>query len=324
MEKLILETVQRGVKSYHKLDSFPVIIGRAFTSDVIVSDITVSASHLKIDRSEAGFEVQNLSDENGSRLNNERLSGHPVPLEVPAQINLGDFKGRLLAPDTTLAPTRIKSAKSGWFSFLSSPYWSVFFVLLTAVVMAVDKYISTPVAQDVLVYISKVLPAMLMLFGLALLISSVSRLSAHRWAFIPALNIASLFLLLPLLFGYIGHFLDYFFTTGWSSTVMKHTTSLLLLPALLVLYLARVHYLKFITAVGISVLVTMPVTAFFVADFVDQISNRSSFTPVPKYNKTLSSLDFRMKKTMKVDDFLDQSQTVLDQKVNKLLEKAKE
>ena len=61
MEKLILETTQRGVKTYHKLENFPVILGRGFDSDVIISDITVSPSHVKIDIGENGFEIQNLS-----------------------------------------------------------------------------------------------------------------------------------------------------------------------------------------------------------------------------------------------------------------------
>ena len=129
MEKLIFEMTQRGVKSYHKLESFPVVIGRGFDSDLIVSDITVSPSHLKIAQGDNGFEVQNLSTENGTRLNNTKLSDEPVPLVVPSVIKLGDFKGRLLSPEVELAPTRIKSTKNGWFSFLSNPYWAGFFII---------------------------------------------------------------------------------------------------------------------------------------------------------------------------------------------------
>ena len=324
MEKLILEMTQRGVKTYHKLDKFPVIIGRGFDSDVIISDVTVSPTHLKIDRGENGFEIQNLSTENGTRLNGVQLSGESESLSIPARLNLGDFKSRLLAPDTAIAPTRIKSARNGWFSFLSNPYWAGFFVVLTAIAIAVGKYISTPIAQDSLMYLSKVLPAMLLMLALALLIAGVSRLSAHRWAFVPALSIASLFLLLPMAFEYIGQFMDYLLTADWPSSIIKHSTEFLLLPALLILYLTRVHYVRFLSAMGIAVLVTMPVSAFFVSDLVDQMSNRSGFTPMPNYNKSLSSLDIRLKKTMAVDDFLEQSRAVLDEKVEKLLKQAGE
>lgn len=323
MEKLILETTQRGVKSYHKLEKFPVIVGRGFDSDVIVSDVTVSPSHLKIDRVDDGFEIQNLSTENGTMLNDEKLSDRAELLSIPAHVKLGDFKGRILSPDAEIAPTRIKSARNGWFSFLSNPYWAAFFVIITAFAIAAGKYISTPVTQDSLMYLSKVLPAMLLMLALALLIASVSRLSAHRWAFIPALSIASLFLLLPIVFEYAGQFLDYLLTTDWPSTVLKHSTEFLLLPALLILYLTRVHYVRFVSAIGIAVLVTMPVTAFFVSDLVDEMSNRSGFTPMPKYNKSLSSLDIRLKKTMEVDEFLQESQDELDKKIEKLLRQAR-
>lgn len=161
MEKLILETTQRGVKSYHKLEKFPVIVGRGFDSDVIVSDVTVSPSHLKIDRVDDGFEIQNLSTENGTMLNDEKLSDRAELLSIPAHVKLGDFKGRILSPDAEIAPTRIKSARNGWFSFLSNPYWAAFFVIITAFAIAAGKYISTPVTQDSLMYLSKVLPAML-------------------------------------------------------------------------------------------------------------------------------------------------------------------
>ena len=324
MEKLILETTQRGVKTYHKLEKFPVIIGRGFDSDVIISDVTVSPTHLKIDRGEHGFEIQNLSTENGTRLNNVQLSDQAESLSIPASLKLGDFKSRLLAPGTAIAPTRIKSASNGWFSFLSNPYWAGFFVILTACAIAVGKYISTPVAQDPLMYLSKVLPAMLLMLALALLIASVSRLSAHRWAFVPALSIASLFLLLPFLFEFVGQFFDYLLTTDWPSSMIKHATEFLLLPALLLLYLTRVHYMRFLSALGIAVLVTMPVTAFFVSDLVDQMSNRSGFTPMPDYNKSLSSMDIRLKKTVEVGEFLEESQSVLDSKVEKLLKQARE
>jgi len=324
VEKLILETTQRGVKSYHKLEKFPVIIGRGFDSDVIISDVTVSPTHLKIDRLEEGFEIQNLSSENGTKLNDVPLSESPQSLSIPAEVRLGDFKGRILSPTAEVAPTRIKSASNGWFSFLSNPYWAGFFVIITAIAIAAGKYISTPVSQDSLMYLSKVLPAMLLMLALALLIASVSRLSAHRWAFVPALSIASLFLLLPLVFEYIGQFLDYLLTTDWPSTILKHSTEFLLLPILLILYLTRVHYIRVISAIGIAVLVTMPVTAFFISDMVDQMSNRSGFTPMPNYNKSLSSLDIRLKKTMEVSDFLEQSESVLNEKVEKLLEQARD
>lgn len=318
MEKLIFEMTQRGVKSYHRLDSFPVTIGRGFDSDLIVSDITVSPSHLKITRDDEGFKLRNLSTENGTRLNNKQLLDEPVVLEVPANIRLGDFKGRLLSPNVEPEPTRIKSTKNGWFSFLSNPYWAGLFIISSILASAAGIYNSTPVSQDFLMYVSKILPAILFMLGLALLIASVSRLSAHRWAAVPALSIAALFFLLPSLFGYIGQFLNYFLTADWPSSIITHSVQFLLLPTLLTLYLTRVHYTRFLAAAGVAVLVTMPFSAWYISDLVDQISNQSGFSPMPNYNKSLSSFDIRMKKTMSVDDFLEQSQKVLDKKLEDL------
>lgn len=319
MEKLILETTQHGLKAYHKLERFPVLVGRGLDCDVIVSDMTVSPVHLKIDRTAQGYEVQNLSEENGTRLKGELMKDQAMPLDIPTEFALGDLKLRVLSRDSAVAPTRVKSSTKGWLGCLNNPFWAMIFVLLTAVSIVVSRYISTPVSQDYLMYISKVLPALLLMFGLALLIASVSRLSMHRWAFVPAVSIASLFLLLPILLEHLGHFLDYLLTTNWPSTVIEHASDFLLLPALLMLYLVRVHYTRFISAFGIAVLVTMPVTAYLVSDVVDQLSNSSGFSPMPSFNKTLSAMDWRVKETMEVGHFIEQSSEVLDQRVERLL-----
>ena len=72
-------------------------------------------------------------------------------------------------------------------------------------------------------------------------------------------------------------------------------------------------------AIGIAFLVTMPVSAFFASDLVQEMSNNSGFTPMPTYNKTLSAFDVRMQKTLVVDDFLQQSEGVLNDRMKVLI-----
>jgi phosphotransferase system glucose/maltose/N-acetylglucosamine-specific IIC component len=157
------------------------------------------------------------------------------------------------------------------------------------------------------------------LFVVAFIISVVSRLTKHRWAFIPALSIAGLLFLIPLLFDHLGHFLSYFTNSVFAASLLKYATSFLLLPLLLTFYLKRVHYTNWVPAIGIAMVVTMPVSAFFASDLVQEMSNNSGFTPMPTYNKTLSAFDLRMQKSMDVDEFLEQSEVVLKQEVKQLL-----
>lgn len=322
MEKLILELTHRGKPSHHKLTTFPVTIGRAYDCDVVVSDITVSPKHLRIDETEGGFELSSLGDENGTVLNKEKMTEHQrVALPLPSTLTLGELRARLIDPTMQVAPTQLTTKGVGWFSFFSNPFWAILFIALTGLTVVVSKHIRTPVQQEELIYFNALLLPLLGMFVVAFLIAVVSRLTMHRWAFIPALSISGLLFLIPQLFDHLGHFLDYLTTSGTVASIIKYVTSFLLLPMLLTFYLKRVHYTHWLPAIGIAVLVTMPVSAFFASDLVQEMSNNSGFTPMPAYNKTLSAFDVRLQPTIEVDEFLQQSEAILKQQVDQLLSK---
>lgn len=324
MAKLILETIYKGQRAYHKLDSFPVSVGRALDNDVIVSDVTVSPHHLRIDEKESGFEVTNLSNENGTKLDSVKMSEATAALEIPSRLLLGDLKINIMSPDTELTPTRIKATKVGFFSLLKNPYWAAFFVVLSFLLTLLGRFIRTPVAEDPWVHVSKVLPALLFVFLIALVIACVSRLSAHRWALVPAISIAALFMLLPQVFDHVGRFLDYYLTSSLPSSIFEHVRNFLLVPLLLVIYMIRVHYLKLLSAFGIAFLATMPISAFFLVDVVDNLSNTQGFSPMPSYNKSLSSIDLRAKQTMSIDSFIDQASIQLDDNMKQSIKESAE
>jgi len=322
MEKLILELTHRGKPSHHKLVEFPVTIGRAYDCDVVVSDITVSPKHLRIDETDDGFELNSLGNENGTVLNKEKMTEHQrVTLQLPSTLMLGELRAKLIDPQMQVAPTQLTSKGVGWFSFFSNPFWSILFIALTGLFVIVSKHIRTPVQQEQLIYFNALLLPLLGMFVVAFLIAVVSRLTMHRWAFIPALSISGLLFLIPQVFDHFGHFLDYLTTSGALASVIKYVTSFLLLPLLLTFYLKRVHYIHWLSAIGIAALVTMPVSAFFASDLVQEMSNNSGFTPMPNYNKTLSAFDIRMQKTVEVDEFLKQSEGILRGQVKQFLHK---
>ena len=312
MAKLILETVYKGKRDYHQVHSFPATVGRALDNDIIVSDITVSPKHLHIDEKDGGFEVTNLSNENGTKVDKVKLSNDPTTLELPSRLMLGDLKVTAMLPDTEVAPTQIKASKAGFFSFLTNPFWAFTFVVLSFLFTLLGKFIRTPVAEEPWVYVSKVLPALLFIFVIALVISCVSRLSTHRWALIPAISISALFMLLPQIFDHVGRFFDYYLTSSLPSTVLENIRNFLLVPLLLIIYMVRVHYVKIMLALKIALLAAMPIIAFFLLDVVTQMSNNQGFTPMPSYNKSLSSMDIRAKKTVSIDEFIDQASAELD------------
>ncbi len=320
MEKLILELTHRGKSSYHKLSTFPVTIGRAYDCDVVVSDITVSPRHLTIDETDDGFELNSLGNENGTTLNKVKMTeNHNMSLSLPSSLMLGELRAKLIDPKVQVAPTQLTTNDIGWFSFFLNPFWAMFFIVLTGLTVIISKHTRTPVQQEQLVYFNALLMPLLGMFVVAFLIAVVSRLTMHRWAFIPALSISGLLFLIPQLFDHLGHFLDYLTTSSSVATTIKYVISFLLLPMLLTFYLKRVHYTHWMSAIGIAMLVTVPVSAFFASDLAQEMSNKSGFTPMPSYNKSLSAFDIRLQKTVEVDTFLEQSEVILSDQVGQLL-----
>jgi pSer/pThr/pTyr-binding forkhead associated (FHA) protein len=67
-------TFADGGRQVFTLSKSRVAIGRATTSDIVLRDWAVSRSHARIDRSERGFELVDLSSTNGTFVNNVRQS----------------------------------------------------------------------------------------------------------------------------------------------------------------------------------------------------------------------------------------------------------
>ncbi|RTZ63611.1 MAG: hypothetical protein DSZ29_06740 [Aquificaceae bacterium] len=328
MAEVIFETVSRGQHQHYKITKFPTTIGRAFDNDIILSDLSVSPHHLEINKDEKGYSLRNISEENGTLLNKKKMDHVAVAITLPTSLQIGDLKARVLSQTTPVEATRIKSQSKGLFRILSNPLSVAFLFLLTLGLIIFDRYQSIPIEKNLLFYANQLLPTLFILLGIALAIAGVSRLSTHRWEILSALGIASLFFLIPLGFDHIGHFLDYFFTSDTPSTILKNISHFLVLPALLMFYMIRVHLTPKLPALGAALLVSSPISAYHINDAMDQLSAYSGFSQIPLYNQTLSSLDIRMDETISLDRYFEDADTLLATEVSQMLEeeleKAKE
>ena len=73
-------------------------IGRGAHNDVVVSDDSVSDSHAKLQRREAGWFVVDLGSTNGTYVSGTRVSGEQA-LEPGGTLRMGGVKLRFLAVD---------------------------------------------------------------------------------------------------------------------------------------------------------------------------------------------------------------------------------
>lgn len=308
MASLILEIQARGLNQYYKLESFPVTIGRALDNDIILSDNSVSAHHLRLERTAEGEVLAyNLSTENGTRLNGHKLGQQAVTVPLPGQLLLGNRKLRVLSSDMPVENTDTGHCK-GPFSVLCQP-WAAAGLLIASLAMGgFNDYLNTTRQQDTLFFLSKLLESLLWMLVFTLVVSGVTRLLTHRWEFTPALSVVGLFTLVPLLLQPLGSWLDYFFTSDspslWLSTGVG---DFLLLPLLLYVFLHSVLKQKRIHAIGIALLLSAFPLGLQVINLLGEMSANNEFSSEPYYNQTLSSLNWHAKPALSLEAYLQQA-----------------
>lgn len=310
MAALILEVQARGLNQYHKLKDFPITIGRAFDNDIILSDESVAAHHVCLYQDvDHNVYVTNF-DNVPISLNNKTVQQPDKPLSLPSEIVLGNRKLRLLSADTPVATAKVKRC-TGVFAPICNPVWTSVLLGLTIFSLVLNNYLDTTLQKDPLFYLSTLLPNVLALLAFTLAISGITRLVTHRWQIIPALNIAALFTLIPLLVIEVAQLGDYFFTSDSISDWLVTITNVILLPLLLFIYLWRVNNQSIRSALGVALLLSSPLLAYQIIDLVDQASTHAQFSTDPTYNQSLSSLDMRVKTATSLEKFLDATKAQL-------------
>ncbi len=322
MAKLILETIQRGLHHYHKIDRFPVTIGRAFDNDVILQDVTVSPHHVVIDQKDDQLYIQNLSTENGTKLRKKEMGVESVSINAPCSFQISGIKARLLPTDMPVENTYVKKC-SGFFCILSNPLWAIGLLLATIAMFFYERYVTTPVPKELFFYLNTVLPSIWVILGITVVISGISRISTHRWEIIPSISIAALIFLLPQLLEYLGHFLAYLFTEDNVMLWFRYTAKFVVIPALIAAFIVKTIHAKWLPAAGIAMLVYSPFLAYQVVILVDELSLKSGFSEVPSYSQTLLPSDTRLNATISLDQFIKEADKETARDAEKMLSEAK-
>lgn len=294
MAALILEfsTGLRHEVHYHRVSTFPFNIGRAYDNDLILSDDTVSAHHIRLDRDDENqITIQNLSTENGTWQGATPLSESLIVLNTPAVFTLGRTHLRIVSPDDAVAPTR-HFPHASWFTrwasdlrvalVLLAAYW-----LMSFYVAVVEQSQWFSIDE---VFINNVLEVLLPLL-LATGIGFVSRLLLHRWRFSLQLSIAcialSVFSFTDNVFSYISYWFTNYEITSNLSTVFL----VVCFATLLAWQLRAISNLPRRGAAFIGIAIVVPL--FVVLEMQESI-NAPSFNPNPTMHTVLKASDIRI------------------------------
>ncbi len=322
MAKVILEIIQRGIHQYHKIDSFPVTIGRAFDNDVILPDVTISAHHLIIQNEDDKFFLHNLADENGTKYLGNELGNTPIEVSLPSSFKISGLKARLLPIDMPVEATHVRDC-SGLFCLFSNPIWALLLIASTIALYFYGSFVTTTATEDVFFYLEAVLPPVWIMLGIIVIVSGISRLFIHRWEIIATISIVSLMFLLPLLFEHLGRFFAYMFTHDSLQIWFKYIAKFIVIPSLVAVFIVKIMRARWLPSAGIAMLLYSPFLVYHMTSLVRELSIQSGFSPVPFYSKILSPRDYRLNSTISLEQFSKEAHRATADEVKKMLIEAK-
>ena len=108
-EVIFLEVLEddEGVAVRHRLERFPVTVGRGYANDILLDDPKVSAAHLRIERDEAGALVlRDVGSDNGTFRVEPWARLAELTLTDDTRVLVGDTVLRFRARSHAVAPTR--------------------------------------------------------------------------------------------------------------------------------------------------------------------------------------------------------------------------
>jgi hypothetical protein len=152
MDEVIFLEVLEGdsVHARHRLERFPVTVGRGYTNDVIVDDPKVSALHLRIERAEDGALVlRDVGSTNGTYLVEPWTRLAQMVLTPDARVAVGDtvlrFRGQSHPVERTFVGEAPDAPRRRYFE---EPL--VFPVALAALVLrtVLDEHLSNYLKPD--------------------------------------------------------------------------------------------------------------------------------------------------------------------------------
>jgi len=322
MAELIFETVQRGTHHYHKIKSFPVTIGRAFDNDVILQDATISPHHLIIEKEEDKLFIRNLSDENGTKIGREKMGDDRIEVSTPSSFKLSNIKARLLSSDMPVEDTYIKGC-NGFFCIFNNPIWTICLFLITIGAFFYAQFLDTHTPKEIHYYLTTVFPFICLIMGISVIISVITRLTAHRWEILPAISVSSLIFLLTFIVEYLAQVSAYLFTNDALLKYLSYITDFVLIPTLIAIFIVKVVNKKWLPATGIAMLVYSPILAYQISNLIDEISLNSGFSGIPSYSQTLLPGDNRLNTTISLEQFMNEANRATSKNVKQMLIEAK-
>ena len=308
MEALILEINTRGLHRYVPIDAEVTTVGRALDNDIILSEPTVAPHHLKIIRHEDGrLELLNLAVTNPTRVESRKIDTQDVS-QLPVDIEIGRVQLRLLARDHPVAETRPLAGNDSRGNLFGHAGWALLLVLACIGIGALEFYLNSYNSfkwSDLVKYVLR--ETVLTIGAFVLALSVLERLLVNRWEMKQVLTSVCLVYLMYYGISILSAQLDYLFSARWPGTLLYFGWYLAIIPAAIATYLIHISHLKRANSIALALLIASPIALPSILQSPEMQSLLENFSTAARYHNHLSHLDWRLRDSVSIDDFIEQA-----------------
>ncbi|MEQ8953156.1 MAG: FHA domain-containing protein, partial [Gammaproteobacteria bacterium] len=202
--EIVVEIIDPTLRSarIEKLDATELHVGRAWKSDILVTDPDVDAEHLLVELTDDAdrFTVTDLQSTNGSRHNRKKFEGR-IQVGFGDMIQLGRTRLRIHRLHDPVPVTKQRSFLDNQLAQLHRPLVALILATSAILLQLLDMYLSS--SRD-LEWHSVLTSLIGMTSGLAvfaLILSGLGKLFRNEFVYWPNLGLAASAIILQKLFG---------------------------------------------------------------------------------------------------------------------------
>jgi hypothetical protein len=246
---VILEIVQPdGARTFQRLESLPLTVGRGLGNDVILDDPYVDARHARIALDDNGaLRIEDLGSVNGLVMHEARVRS-AIALQVGAEVRLGRTTLRFRDSEEAVAPAlvdehagRVPVRDNGVHvpAAASAPAWTasannrLALILLGIVAVALTTWLGSTERSSASAAFGAVAAYMTMVGLWAGVWAGASRANVHRFSYQAHFAIASAVALAALAWTTAEEWLDFFFPDAGLIEVLSTVIVVALIAALI-------------------------------------------------------------------------------------------
>ena len=140
--------------------------------------------------------------------------------------------------------------------------------------------------------------------GFVLALAVLERLLVNRWEIRQMITSVCLVYLLYYAVAILASLLDYLFSSGWPGTLLYLLWFFLLIPGAITLYLVNISHLNRRRAMLLAMLIASPIVLPSLMQSPKLLLLLEDFSSAARYQNSLSSLNWHLRDTVGVADFV--------------------